>query len=282
MPKGPKRPSRYAKGVARGRAYRSTGKYPLRYYYGSSANSSAATIQAAVRRAVAKQNSSMIETKEGQWKSYPDTSLPHNYVYVVKTDLAQLSPLNPFKLDNASNDPNYANAGSRIGDQINVKGMKIVAFIENALKRPKVFYRIMLVRCAKGDTIDRTTLFKGDSDNKMIDVVNTERYTIVAQRRINIYAQGTFAAASVGTGGAPQANNDGGGAVGTKILNMWIPGRKFGPYGKVQYESGSNSQVKFYDYRVVILAYDWYGTLQDVNNVGKLNELYCKLYFKDA
>lgn len=282
MPKGPKRPSRYAKGVARGRYYRSTGKYPLRYYYGPSANPAAKTIQAAVRRAVAKTSSALIETKECQYKSYPNTSLPHNYVYVVKTDLAQVTPLNPFITISSTGDPSDRNSGARIGDQITVKGMKIVAFFENALKRPKVFYRLMLVRCAKGDTIDRTTLFKNDSDNKMIDVVNNERFTILAQRRFNIYGQGAFSADSVNNAGEPGTTNVTGGGIASKIINMWIPGYKFGKYGKLQYENGSTSQLKFFDYRVVILAYDWNGTLQDVNTVGKLNELYTKVYFKDA
>lgn len=246
----------------------------------------ASVLQAAVRRAINKTSNTLMETKEGQFKSYPNTSLPHNYVYVVKTDLAQTTPLNPFNTTQGTADPSDRNSAVRIGDQINVKGMKIVAFFENALQRPKVFYRIMLIRCAKGDTIDRTTLFKNDSDNKMIDCINTERFTVIAQKRFNIYAQGTFAAASLTTlTGVPQANNDGGGAIGTKIINMWIPGRKFGKYGKIQYENGTTgslTQVKFFDYRVVILAYDWYGTPQDLNNVGKLNELYTKIYFKDA
>lgn len=244
----------------------------------------ASVLQASVRRLLAKQKatSSMIETKEAQYKSYPNTSLPQNYVYVVKTDLAQVSPLNPFITISSTGDPSAQNSGARIGDQISVKGLKIVAFFENALKRPKVFYRIMLIRCAKGDTIDRTTLFKNDSDNKMIDVVNNERFTILAQKRFNIYGQGAFSADSVNIAGEPGTTNVTGGGVGTKIINMWIPGRRFGKYGRVQYENGSTTQVKFYDYRVVILAYDWYGTPQDGNNVGKLNELYTKLYFKDA
>lgn len=239
------------------------------------------TLQASMRRFLAKQ-SSMIETKEGQWKSYPNTSLPHNQVYVVKTDLLQTSSLNPFKLVVGDGDPASYNSGSRIGDQINVKGLKIVAFFENALKRSKVHYRIMLVRCSKGDTIDRTTLFKNDSDNKMIDCVNTERFTIVAQRRFNIYTQGPFSAESVNAAGEALTTNTTGGAIGSKIITMWVPGRKFGKYGKCNYEDQSTSQLKFFDYRVVIVSYDWYGTPQDSNAVGKLNELYTKLYFKDA
>lgn len=230
-------------------------------------------------RSQQKTLNSMVETKSAQWKSYPNTSLPQNNTYVVKTDVLQTVQLNPFYTATGTSAPDQI-GGSRIGDQISVKGMKICAFFENALNRPKVYYRMMLVRMAKGDTISRDTLFQGDSDNKMIDVVNTERFTIVAQKRFNVYAQGSWAAGGVNASGEPEVEN--GGGLGTKIVNMWIPGRKFGKYGKVTYENGSTSQVKFFDYRLVILAYDWYGTPQDINNVGKLNELYTKVYFKDA
>lgn len=241
------------------------------------------TLQASMRRLLSRQKRtySMIETKECQYKSYPNTSLNHNLPYIVKIDAAQLTQLNPFITLSSTSDPSQANAGGRIGDQINVKGMKIVGFLENSLGRPKVFYRVMLVRCAKGDTIDRTTLFKGDSDNKMIDVVNTERFTIVAQRRFTVSASNAQANALNVINGEPYTTA-GLAGIGTKVFNMWIPGRKFGKYGKIQYENGSTSQVKFYDYRVVILAYDWYGTPQDLNAIGKLNELYTKVYFKDA
>ncbi len=40
----------------------------------------------------------------------------------------------------------------------------------------------MLVKCAKGDLPTRTTLFLNNADNKMIDELNTERYSIIASK----------------------------------------------------------------------------------------------------
>lgn len=234
-----------------------------------------------IRGQVKKINSS-IETKEAQWKSASNVSLPHNNITIVQSpSLGQ--DLNPFYITNGTQDFSQQNGGQRIGDKVSVKGLLIKAMFENALARPKVFYRVMLVKGARGDVPTRNTLFKNDSDNKMLDVVNTERYTIVAQKTFNIYNQGSWAASTVTSTGEPgNTNGQNVMGIGTKIIKMWIPGSKFGRYGNLQYENGNNGQLKFFDYRIVIVAYDWYGTPQDVNNVGKINELYTKVYYKDA
>ena len=171
------------------------------------------------------------------------------------------------------------NQANRIGDQITIKGMMVKGFIENALNRPKVYYRVMLVRCAKGDTIDRGTLFKGNCSNKMLDQVNTERFTIIAQKIFNV-GSSNAAPTSVNTAGEPESSTTRPG-ISTKTFSMWIPGTKFGKGGNVQFENNSY-QVKFYDYRFVFVAYDWFGTPQDINNVGYINCFYTKTYFKDA
>jgi hypothetical protein len=137
----------------------------------------------------------------------------------------------------------------------------------------------MLVRGAKGETFNRANLFKNIVDNKIIDQMNTERFTIVASKRMTIDASNA-AANAVGATGVP-VNGVGGGISG-RPFSLWIPGSKFGRNGTIKYEDASTSQVKFYDYRIVILAYDWYGTPQDLNNVGVLNSFYTKLYYKDA
>lgn len=137
----------------------------------------------------------------------------------------------------------------------------------------------MLVKCAKGDVPTRAVLFKNDSNNKMMDVVNTERFTILAQK---IFTINTSNAAPTGVGatGVPTGTTSAG--IGTKLIRMWIPGRRFGRDGVVQYLSDSSSDLKFFDYRIAVVAYDWYGTPQDVNTVGRINEIFTKLYFKDA
>lgn len=226
-----------------------------------------------------KRLNKMIETKDAQWKTYPNAGFTHNQVHVLKTDAAGVNDLNPFYIVQGAGDPMAQNQGNRIGDKITLKGMKIVGFFENALSRPKVYYRLMLIKCSKGDSITRATLFQNCSDNKMIDTINTERFTIIAQKIFNVTC------ANAGPTGVNAAGEIAGWTLagnGTKVIRMWVPGRKFGKYGNVQYENGINGQVKFFDYRLVLVCYDWYGTPQDVNTVGKINELYTKVYFKDA
>ena len=224
----------------------------------------------------------MIETKHFTWRTSPNVSLPHNDVTITQQQSG--GDLNIFRSALGTDDP-MGVGGSRIGDSICVKGVLIRGFFENALERSKVHYRVMLVRCAKGDTPNRANLFTNDSNNKMIDQVNNERFTIIAQKIFNIQVSNAGPPSSVGTNGAPYTaatSSTWYAGQGTKTFKMWIPGYKFGPNGNVKFENASQTQVKFYDYRVVIVAYDWYGTPQDTNNVGKINELYTKLYFKDA
>lgn len=223
-----------------------------------------------------------IETKEAQWKSAVNVNLPHNNVHLIlKSDGGQL---NPFQTSVGADDPMGANSGQRIGDEITIRGMKFTGFFEGSLARSKVHFRIMLIRMAKGDTVNRASLFQGKSDNKMLDVVNTERYSIIWQTKFNVTPPNAVATGVVppGVPGAGQTSGSTAGITGNRIINAWIPGRKFGKNGVIRYENSSTSQIKFYDYRFIILAYDWYGTPQDVNNVGVINECYSCVYFKDA
>lgn len=221
---------------------------------------------------------STIETKESTWSTNDNVSLPHNNV-VMLTGSSSL-PLNPFRFaNNGTGDPMSDNTGSRIGDRITVKGLKIKFFIENALQRSRVYYRVMLLKGPRGATFDRTNIFKGAASNKMIDMIDTEKFTIVWQKVFTINVA-SAAASTVDLNGVTQGGPYQG--IGTKLISAWIPGRRFARGGNIQYENGSVDTVKFYDYRFCVLAYDWYGTPQDVNNVGKVNDLMMKLYFKDA
>jgi len=224
----------------------------------------------------------MIETKHFTWRTSANVNLPHNDVLIVQQQSG--GDLNIFRSANSTDDP-MGVGGSRIGDSIAVRGVMIRAFFENALERSKVHYRVMLVRCAKGDTPNRANLFTSDSTNKMIDQVNNERFTIVAQKIFNIQSSNSGSATSVSAAGVPltgPTSTTWNAGQGTRTFKMWIPGYKFGNNGLIKFENASQTQVKFYDYRIVVVAYDWYGTPQDLNNVGKINELYTKLYFKDA
>lgn len=217
-----------------------------------------------------------IESKQFTWRTSPNVALAHNNVTVVQQQSG--GALNPFRSAVGADEP-MGIGGSRVGDQITVRGLMIKGFMENALNRPKVFYRIMLIKASKGDTIDRDTLFKNDTGNKMIDQVNNERFTIIAQKLFNINAPN---GAATGVSGTGEGSLDTRHATGAKVFKMWIPGNKLARGGNIQYENGSQTQVKHFDYRICIVVYDWYGTPQDVNNVGRINELFTKVYFKDA
>lgn len=226
----------------------------------------------------------MIENKHFTWRTSPNLGLAHNRVTTLQ--LQSGGNLNPFRSVNGTDDP-MGTGGSRVGDMIKCTGLLIRGMFENALNRPKVHYRVMLVKCAKGDTLDDTTFMQAITGNKLIDQINTERFTIVAQKMFTITVQGSGAPTSVSATGEPSGDEDTRGGIGTKTFKMWIPGSKFGPDGRVHFENNSQGQVKFFDYRVVVIVYDWYGTptgggLIPNNDVGKVNELYTKLYFKDA
>lgn len=212
----------------------------------------------------------MIETKETTSTVSSNTSMNHNVI----TYLA-----NPFTLNQGTGDP-MSGTGGRIGDRITVKGCMIKGMVECAMNRPKVFVRIMLVKYAKGDDPTTATLFKGDSGNKMIDQINTDRYTILSQKVFNVETSNAPTAVTVNVDGSVATGNPGG--IGTRTFKLWVPGYKFGKGGNVLYEDASTSQPKFFSYRWIALVYDWYGTPESTTTVAKMNSAYSKLYFKDA
>lgn len=211
----------------------------------------------------------MIETKESLQTITRNTALTHNAVAVI---------LNPIVVGQGTTD-SMSGSNNRLGDRISVKGVLIKGMFENALNRPKVFYRVIVTKSAKGDTINTSTLFKGDSPNKMIDQVNTDRYTIIAQKCFTISSSNTTAV-TVNVDGSVATGNPAG--IATKTFKMWIPGFKFGPGGNLQFEDGSSAQPKLFDYRLSVLVYDWFGSDGTSPQVGRINDIYSKIYFKDA
>jgi len=217
----------------------------------------------------------MIETKENT-RALREVDLAHNALTVLD--------INPFTITFGTDAPDAQGTGARIGDAISLRGMLIKAMFQNSFGRSKVYFRVMLIRCAKGDNPTRISLFKNSSNNKMLDQVDTDRYTVVAQKIFTISCTNPAASGVVLPGplssGVPNAGTPAG--IGTKIVSMYLPGKKFGRGGYVQYENSSATQLKFYNYKICVLAYDWFQTAQDINNVGLVNEIYTKLYYKDA
>jgi len=70
----------------------------------------------------------------------------------------------------------------------------------------------------------------------------------------------------------------------TRIVKFYIPGSKFTKNRILQYENGL-PQVKFFDYHFMIYAYSNYSTIgpgTGAFNVGRLNDCFIKMYYKDA
>lgn len=230
----------------------------------------------------------MIETKSGVWNSGSVMrDLPHNNIYIVVSPGNGMAGerLNMLQVVQGTQDAmGNGQIQNRIGDKITVKGILLKAMFENAMSRPKVFYRLMIVKCARDDVPTRATMFQNNATNKMIDQVNTERYTILREKKFTITTSTATASIANVPSGAPEESNYTdikNAGMGTKLVNMWLPGSLFGRGGNVTFEN-QGVRPKFFDYYIICLAYDWYGTPQDENVVGKINQLYTKIYFQDA
>jgi len=176
---------------------------------------------------------------------------------------------------------NDSGSWSRVGDEIMLKGVSLKFMLEVNERFTDVTFRILVVRCAKGDVPTRATLFNGLSGNKMIDTLNRERYTVIAQKYWSRKGDLTMISGPGLPGEGNNTNSQIASSRATKIIKMWIPGAKFGRGGKIQYENGS-TQVKFFDYHVLCYAYSNYSTLQDEFYVGRVNDYVKQIYFKDG
>ena len=147
---------------------------------------------------------------------------------------------------------------------------------------------MMVVRSARGDTPDGSTLWQGNSGNKMLDEFNTKRYWILFTKYVKLTAPNMSIVPSgaqmPGSGYTTNANFTHTQSRATRIVKFCIPGKKFSRNGVLQYENGTN-QVKFFDLHFIIYAYSNYSTIDAAGiafNVGRLNDCFIKMHYKDA
>ena len=232
-----------------------------------------------INRAIKANNNQMIETKQSNTTSPDGVQIKHNDFVTLTSKV--------LKTTEGVQDPTIFNSLNRIGDKINVKGVKIKLMAELNERYSDVTFRLLLVRCARGDTPTRATLFNGLSGNKMLDTINKERYTVLFQKYFKIKApnQSTTGAIDVGGGAGSGFNyaNDGDTRLSraTKMISAWIPGKKFSRTGVITYNNATEDP-KFFDYHVLLYAYSNYSTLQDIWEIGRVNDYIQTLYFKDA
>lgn len=250
--------------------------------YGRKTVPAVSTIQAVVRRAIVANDKKNLEVKKSVFSYTDGTQIAHNNFVIVDN--------NPFSTSQGTKNPDNSIFDNRIGDKITLRGMKMTFMLELNERYSDVTFRILVVKCAKGDVPTSSTLFNGISGNKMIDTLNTDRFTIIAQKYVKMRSP-NIASNGVASGGALTGAGTFDMLNGqqtllsraTKIVKIWLPYKKFSKTGVIQYENGS-SQLKFFDYKVLIYAYSNYSTIDAPVgfNVGRVNDYINQLYFTDA
>lgn len=225
-----------------------------------------------------------IETKQSVFTNTDGQQILHNDFINCNSELLQTGQ--------GTSDPTSTNINNRVGDEINLRGVSIKMMLELNERYSDVTFRIMVVKGAKGDTPNRATMFNGTSGNKMLDTFANERFTLISQKYVKLKApnQGSWGInptllpyGAAGPLSGTVTANDGLQTLSraTRIVKMWIPGGKFVRGGKIKYENGT-TQVKFYDYNLLVYAYSNYSTFQDEIFVGRVNDTITQMYFKDA
>lgn len=214
-----------------------------------------------------------METKESVSSASDGTEIFHNSFITRSSNLLQTSQ--------GVQDPTNNNASNRIGDKISLMGISIKMMLELNERYSMGTFRIFVVKTARGDTPTAGAFWNNMSGNRMLDTINTERFSILASKTVVIRQSSTAINPTglqvVGSGFAS------GGTVisrATKLVTIYIPGRKFGRNGVVQYENASQNP-KFFDYHLLVYAYSNYDSTNSFY-VGRVNDEVIRMFYKDG
>lgn len=228
------------------------------------------------------------ETKRTVYVNAAKSSVLHGDLLVLDSA--------PLKTSQGTADPDVSGTlSNRIGDSVIPVGLSIKFMCYLDPRQGSMLYRWMLVRSPLGDIPTKSTLFVGASDNKLLDQVDKERYTVLASKFFRITRTNAFigatdysqTAVTAGLYGNPTGTYYTAGAQDQspagKLVNLWIPGYKFGK--PLQYQNGSQTP-KTYQYTSVILGYTnnfatQSATLTTATTIGSMDDYISKFYFKD-
>jgi len=161
-------------------------------------------------------------------------------------------------------DTDIGNLECRIGDEVTPVSLNIKFMVALYPQYNFIHFRWLFIKSPYGDIPTRTTLFRGLSINKQLDEIDTERYTILKQKRFTITrhaAGGVSNANNTYTGTAegpllPTGQNYAGFLTQgfyPKMINISIPGSKFGK--KLKYQNNS-SAIKNWQYTSILFSYN--------------------------
>lgn len=242
------------------------------------------TSKPTVRKMIARAINKNIETKTSVQTETDGQEIQHNNFIILNPNL--------IKTSNGASEDATSSTGNRVGDEVNIKGISLKMMLELNERMSDVTFRIMIVKSAKGDGIQRDDIFNGLTGNKMLDTFNKEKYTLLAQKWVKITArnQGSWGInptllpyGAAGPLSGTVTANDGLQTLSraTRIVKMWIPGFKFARGGKLQYINGTTG-AKFFNYTALVYAYSNYSTFQDEMNIARVNDVITQMYYKDA
>jgi len=239
-------------------------------------NTSATTLQAAIRRTLFKN----AESKQSVYTSTDYQQIGHNSFIII-------APNNILATNQGVQDPENSQLLNRIGDQITLMKVQFRMMLELNERYSDVTYRILLVRSPRGDTPTTATLFNGVSGNKMLDTLNYQRYTVIHEKWGKIKAPPLSMGLSAtqdgtSTGIYYSAENRLFNSRATQIIKFDVDGSKFSKSKIIQYDSDNSNVQKTYDYNLLIYAYSNFSTSQLLGyNVLAVNDYYHRMVYKD-
>jgi len=212
---------------------------------------------------------------------------------VVQSRLLSLDSV-PLRTGNGTSDPETGGLyQNRIGDDVTPVGLKIKFMVALDPRQSQVKFRWMFIKSAFGDVPTTDNLFKGISNNKQLDEIDTERFTIMAQKFFTIY-RGNAAVSAPGytTTIVQQSGSDTGMEYDgkqnqqwiPKLCSAWIPGSKFGKV--LKYQNGSQTP-KMFGYHSFLIAYGCDqatddGIIFSGTSLARMDDYVSTFYFKDA
>lgn len=150
---------------------------------------------------------------------------------------------------------------SRIGDEVYFKGIKLSWVFHQPTDRPQTIFKVWVVKGHYNHLPGSLPVKDGSLGNLLIDPVNTERVTVLANKTFRNMQPNTqvFTLETVNT---------------TFTRKMWIPFNK-----KYTYDANDGYHGKYYSIAVYVAAYDtWSALPTDV--VGSY-QMTCETFFKD-
>jgi len=159
----------------------------------------------------------------------------------------------------------------RTGDEVIGKYLKFKLWLSNKLDRPNVQYRIMVIRVPLELGSGAVNPFEGVSGNKLIDYINTERFTPVYQKFLRV--QGNQA---IGPNNALGTGYD----WNFKELSTMHSFKVDLKNEKIKFQdTGNYPKYQKYTFRLLALAYDAFGTPTSDNIASFAGNV--RFYYKD-